>query len=46
MGDDPIVRSELDKGFVERFVPVTDTDYDDIRRMLVAAEDAGFLTLA
>src|SRR5215212_7293588 len=46
IGDDPAARAELAKGFVERFVPVTDEDYDDIRGMLVAAEQAGFLTLA
>jgi phosphonate transport system substrate-binding protein len=44
MGDDPVARKELDRGFVERFVPVTDGDYDDIRKMLAAAEDIGFLT--
>jgi phosphonate transport system substrate-binding protein len=46
MGDDPAARQELARGFVERFVPVTDRDYDDIREMLATAEDAGFLTLA
>jgi phosphonate transport system substrate-binding protein len=46
MGDDPAARTVLGRGFVERFVPVTDRDYDDIRGMLVAAERAGFLTLA
>ena len=46
IGDDPAARAELAKGFVERFVPVTDEDYDDIRGMLAAAEQAGFLTLA
>ena len=46
LGDDPAGRKELAKGFVERFVPVTDRDYDDIRGMLAAADHAGFLTLA
>jgi ABC-type phosphate/phosphonate transport system substrate-binding protein len=46
MGDDPAARKELARGFVERFVPVTDGDYDDIRGMLAAAEHAEFLTLA
>jgi phosphonate transport system substrate-binding protein len=46
IGDDPAARNELARGFVERFVPVTDADYDDIRSMLAAAEHAGFLTLA
>lgn len=31
--------------FVDRFVPVTDTSYDDIRMMLQAVEDANFTTL-
>jgi phosphonate transport system substrate-binding protein len=46
LGDDPSARNELGKGFVDRFVPVTDCDYDNIRGMLTAAERAGFLTLA
>ena len=46
LGDDPVARKELARGFVERFVPVTDQDYDDIRGMLVAAEHADFLSLA
>ena len=46
LGNDPSARKELDRGFVDRFVPVTDGDYDDIRGMLAAAEHAGFLTLA
>ena len=46
LGNDPSARKELDRGFVDRFVPVIDRDYDDIRGMLAAAEHAGFLTLA
>ena len=46
MGNDPAARAVLGQGFVDRFVPVTDADYDDIRRKLVAAEEAGFLTLS
>jgi phosphonate transport system substrate-binding protein len=46
LGDDPVARKDLARGFVERFVPVTDADYDDIRGMLATAEQAGFLTLA
>lgn len=45
MHNDPIARTELARGLVERFAPVTDAMYDDIRRMLEAAEAAGFLTL-
>ena len=37
MGDDPLAQAELAHGFVERFAPVTDTTYDDIRLMLAAA---------
>ena len=45
LGDDPVARAHLDGGFVERFVPVSDASYDDVRSMLVACEEAGFLTL-
>ena len=45
MGDDPAARPSLDRGFVERFVKVTDTTYDDIRSMLAAAEAAGYLVI-
>jgi phosphonate transport system substrate-binding protein len=45
MADDPAARATLARGFVERFVPVGDEDYDDVRGMLLAAEDAGFMTL-
>ena len=45
MGDDPAARKILDQGFVERFVAVTDDDYEDVRAMLVAAEEADFMTL-
>jgi len=38
-------RSALGYGFVRRFAPVTDADYDDIRDMLGAAEDLGFMSL-
>jgi ABC-type phosphate/phosphonate transport system substrate-binding protein len=45
MADDEEARRSLAHGFVERFVAVTDADYDDIRAMLEAAEAAGFMTL-
>ena len=45
MGGDPAARVHLAPGFVERFVPVTDEDYEDVRAMLTAAEDAGFVIL-
>lgn len=45
LGDDPAARAHLDKGFVERFIPVDDASYDDVRAMLSACEEAGFLTI-
>ena len=45
LGDDPATRERLAVGLVERFVPVSPGDYDDIRRMLDACEQAGFMTL-
>jgi phosphonate transport system substrate-binding protein len=44
--EDPAARRAFGRGLVERFVTVTDADYDDIREMLAVAEAAGFLTLA
>ena len=32
-------------GFIERFVPVSDRSYDDLRAMRAACEASGFLTL-
>lgn len=45
MGDDPVAGARLAHGFVERFLPVTDENYEDVRTMLTAAEDAGFMTI-
>jgi phosphonate transport system substrate-binding protein len=45
MAEDPVARERLAHGFVERFVAVDDTAYDDIRAMRAAAEAAAFLTL-
>lgn len=45
MHKDPASREALDKGMVERFVPVGSNDYDDIRMMLKACEDANFMTV-
>jgi phosphonate transport system substrate-binding protein len=45
MADDPLARERLAQGLVERFVPVSDATYDDIRSMLAAAEAAAFLTI-
>jgi phosphonate transport system substrate-binding protein len=38
LGDDPLARSHLAHGFIERFVPIEDADYDDIRRMRRTAD--------
>ncbi|MBI1281120.1 MAG: PhnD/SsuA/transferrin family substrate-binding protein [Anaerolineaceae bacterium] len=38
-------RAHLDKGFIDHFATVSDADYDDIRAMLTACEQAGFLWL-
>jgi phosphonate transport system substrate-binding protein len=46
MDDDPAARDVLTHSFVERFVAVTDEDYDDVRAMLAAAEEADFMTLS
>jgi phosphonate transport system substrate-binding protein len=40
-----LAREPLAHGFVERFVPVSDGDYDDIRAMQSASEAADFLVL-
>jgi phosphonate transport system substrate-binding protein len=45
MGDDPTASAILAHSFVERFVAVTDEDYEGVRTMLAAAEEAGFVTL-
>lgn len=45
MGGDPRMRDALDYGFIQRFVPIADAAYDDIRAMVAASEAASFLTL-
>lgn len=45
MDADPTSRDTLDRGFVARFVPIADANYDDIRAMVAAAEEAGFAEL-
>lgn len=42
---DPRARRALDERLVECFVPVTDEDYDDLRRMRAACVAAGLPTL-
>jgi phosphonate transport system substrate-binding protein len=45
MHRDENARAQLDRGFIERFVAVQDSDYDDIRMMLEVCERASFLLL-
>jgi phosphonate transport system substrate-binding protein len=45
MAEDSTVRQRLALGLVERFVAVDAASYDDIRMMVDACEDAGFLEL-
>lgn len=44
VGADPAIRTELSAGFIDYFVPITDTSYDDIRVMWQATEGTGLLT--
>jgi phosphonate transport system substrate-binding protein len=46
LGDDPSARPTLAYGFIDRFSPVDDVAYDDIRAMLTAVEAAGWTSLA
>jgi hypothetical protein len=41
----PAARSWLARGFVERFIPVSDANYDVTREMVAAAEAVGFLRI-
>lgn len=43
LGDDPRARPLMDAAFVERFVAIDGTGYDDIRRMLRQVQGAGFI---
>jgi len=45
MGDDPRAQPALARALVERFEPVSDSTYDNIRRMRAVAEAAQFLTI-
>jgi hypothetical protein len=38
-------REILDLGLVEKWVPMQASDYDDIRAMVDACEQAGFMTI-
>jgi ABC-type phosphate/phosphonate transport system substrate-binding protein len=45
MGDDRTLKPQLAHAMVERFEPVSDSTYDEIRRMRAIAEAAEFLTI-
>jgi ABC-type phosphate/phosphonate transport system substrate-binding protein len=45
LADDPSARQPLAAALVERFVPVRDGDYDDLRRMSDVSVTAGWHTL-
>jgi hypothetical protein len=45
MAEDEQVRRRLASGLVDRFASVDAASYDDIRSMLAACEQAGFLEL-
>jgi phosphonate transport system substrate-binding protein len=45
LGVDPAARPVLDYGLVDRFTPVDDAAYDDIRAMLATIEAAGWTSL-
>jgi phosphonate transport system substrate-binding protein len=45
LGDDPTARPALDHGLIDRFRPVNDGAYDDIRAMLAVIEAAGWTSL-
>jgi phosphonate transport system substrate-binding protein len=46
LGDDPTARPLLAHGLIDRFAPVDDAAYDDIRAMLATIEAAGWTSLA
>jgi phosphonate transport system substrate-binding protein len=45
LGDDPTARPVLDYGFIDRFEPIGDAAYDDIRAMLATIGTAGWTSL-
>jgi phosphonate transport system substrate-binding protein len=46
LADDPAARPLLDYGLIDRFTPVGDAAYNDIRAMLATIETAGWTSLA
>jgi phosphonate transport system substrate-binding protein len=45
LADDPATRPVLDYGLIDRFTPVGDAAYDDIRAMLATIQAAGWTSL-
>jgi len=45
LGSDPAARPVLDYGLIDRFDPIGDAAYDDIRAMLATIETAGWTSL-
>jgi phosphonate transport system substrate-binding protein len=45
LADDPAARPVLDYGLIDRFAPISDAAYDDIRAMLATIEAAGWTSL-
>jgi phosphonate transport system substrate-binding protein len=45
LADDPAARPVLEYGLIDRFAPVGDAAYDDIRAMLATIETAGWTSL-
>jgi phosphonate transport system substrate-binding protein len=45
LADDPAARPVLDYGLIDRFTPIGDAAYDDIRAMLATIEAAGWTRL-
>jgi ABC-type phosphate/phosphonate transport system substrate-binding protein len=45
MHNDPDAAQHIRQGYIDRFVAVQDSDYDDIRAMLAVCERADFMTL-
>jgi phosphonate transport system substrate-binding protein len=45
VANDPAARPHLDRALIDRYVPVADGNYDDVRAMRDVCEAAGFLTL-
>jgi phosphonate transport system substrate-binding protein len=45
MAEDSAAAAVIDRAFFSKFVAIDDASYDDIRRMLAAAEDAEFMEI-